>query len=104
MKRILSIFFVFACITLLSAFTYNTYRSIVIPIATIESEPIQTIKITAPAVKVRVYVKNHEAFLEALGHQESGNRYDIVNRFGYMGKYQFGRETLKTLRIKASRT
>ena len=47
-------------------------------------------------------VKNMELFLNDLGHQESGNRYDIVNRFGYMGRYQFGKSTLKTLKIRVS--
>ena len=42
-------------------------------------------------------------FLDAIGHQESGNRYDIVNRYGYMGRYQFGSSTLKTLKIKVTR-
>ena len=48
-------------------------------------------------------VKDYYAFLDALGHQESGNRYTIVNRFGYMGRYQFGKSTLRTLKIKVSR-
>ena len=34
-------------------------------------------------------------FLTAIGHRESSGRYDIVNQFGYMGKYQFGKKTLK---------
>ena len=45
-------------------------------------------------------VKNMDLFLLDLGFQESGNRYDVVNRFGYMGKYQFGKSTLRTLKIK----
>ena len=45
----------------------------------------------------------HYAFLDAIGHQESGNRYDVVNRFGYMGKYQFGKSTLRTLKIKVTK-
>ncbi len=36
-------------------------------------------------------------FLNAIGHRESSNRYDIVNPWGYMGKYQFGKSTLKGL-------
>jgi len=39
-------------------------------------------------------------FLDAVGFKESGNRYDIVNKFGYMGRYQFGRGTLKGLGYK----
>ena len=38
-----------------------------------------------------------DLFLDALGYQESGNRYWVVNRYGYMGRYQFGRETLQGL-------
>ena len=48
-------------------------------------------------------IKDHYAFLDAIGHQESGNRYTIVNRFGYMGRYQFGKSTLRTLKIKVSK-
>ena len=42
-------------------------------------------------------------FLSAIGFRESGNRYDITNTFGYMGKYQFGKSTLKGLGYKVSK-
>ena len=42
-------------------------------------------------------------FLDAIGFRESSNRYDIVNRWGYMGKYQFGRSTLKGLGFKVTK-
>ena len=51
-----------------------------------------------------IEIKGMDEFLFAVGHQESGNRYFIVNRYGYMGKYQFGKSTLRTLRIKVSRS
>lgn len=38
-------------------------------------------------------------FKEALGFKESRNRYFIVNKFGYLGKYQFGKSTLRRLKI-----
>ena len=44
-----------------------------------------------------------ENFLNAIGHRESSNRYDIVNRWGYMGKYQFGKSTLKGLGFDVSK-
>ena len=50
-----------------------------------------------------IEVKGINEFLFALGHQESGNRYFVVNRFGYMGKYQFGKSTLRTLKIKVTK-
>ena len=42
-------------------------------------------------------------FLNAMGHRESSNRYHVVNSLGYMGKYQFGMSTLKTLRIHTTK-
>ena len=46
------------------------------------------------------YSKNNfYEFKEALAHKESRGKYDIVNKYGYMGKYQFGRTTLNHLKI-----
>ena len=42
-------------------------------------------------------------FLNDIGFRESGNRYDITNKWGYMGKYQFGRSTLKGLGFKVTK-
>ena len=50
-----------------------------------------------------VIIKDMDLFLHDLGHRESGNRYDVVNQFGYMGKYQFGKSTLRTLKIKVTK-
>jgi|TARA_A100001015_G_C14664117_1_gene584225 hypothetical protein len=67
---------------------------------------------TTPIVKEKIIVKKEvevkeikgmNEFLNAIGHQESGNRYFVVNRFGYMGKYQFGKSTLRTLKIKVTK-
>ena len=44
-----------------------------------------------------------EKFLDAIGHRESTNRYDVVNKWGYMGRYQFGRSTLKGLGFKVTK-
>ena len=47
--------------------------------------------------------KNYLGFKEALGFKESGGRYSVVNRFGYIGKYQFGKNTLRMIGIKDAR-
>lgn len=39
-------------------------------------------------------------FKEALAMRESNGDYDAVNSYGYMGKYQFGKGTLKYIGIK----
>ena len=68
------------------------------------AEPQQQLKIKVDEVKKEIIeVKGMDEFLFAIGHQESGNRYFIVNRYGYMGKYQFGKSTLKTLKIKVTK-
>jgi len=103
MKKTSIIILFFASVTLLSAFTYKTIRTFTAPVLVIEPKPINKIEIDSAPIEIDFDSRGHMAFLTALGHQESGNRYGIVNRFGYMGKYQFGKSTLKTLRIKVSR-
>lgn len=44
--------------------------------------------------------KSYFGFKEALGFSESGGDYSIINEFGYIGKYQFGRGTLKMIGVK----
>ena len=45
-------------------------------------------------------VKDYVGFKNFLGFFESGSNYNKVNRFGYMGKYQFGKETLKIYGVR----
>ena len=63
-------------------------------------------KLREEAEKFRIK-KYHEdelnRFLTDIGFRESGNRYDITNTWGYMGKYQFGKATLKGLGFKVTR-
>ena len=42
------------------------------------------------------------AFKEAVGFKESQGKYNKINTLGYMGKYQFGKETLRTIGINDS--
>lgn len=43
--------------------------------------------------------KSFVGFKEALAFKESRGIYNIVNRFGYLGKYQFGKTSLKSIGI-----
>ena len=43
--------------------------------------------------------KTYLGFKDALGFKESRGNYFSVNDFGYLGKYQFGEETLKVIGI-----
>ena len=44
-----------------------------------------------------------QRFLTDIGFRESGNRYGITNKWGYMGRYQFGKSTLKGLGFEVSK-
>ena len=58
----------------------------------------------AEELKIKQYHQQElENFLDAIGHRESTNRYDVVNPWGYMGRYQFGRRTLKGLGFKVTK-
>ncbi|MCM5663780.1 lysozyme family protein [Galbibacter mesophilus] len=46
--------------------------------------------------------KSFNGFKEALAFKESRGDYFTVNQLGYMGKYQFGASTLKTIGIDAN--
>ena len=56
------------------------------------------------ALKIKQYHEDElNRFLTDIGFRESGNRYDITNTWGYMGKYQFGKSTLKGLGFEVTR-
>lgn len=63
-------------------------------------------KVTKVETKIKVDIpeitpaKSTSLFLNAIGRRESSNRYWVVNSYGYMGKYQFGRKTLNKLGFK----
>lgn len=48
-------------------------------------------------------VKSIDLFLTQIGMRESSGRYQVVNSYGYLGKYQFSINTLRNLGIQASR-
>lgn len=56
----------------------------------------------SPVIKSKIpFVgMSFNGFKEALAFRESGGRYDIVSSLGYLGKYQFGKSTLKRFNIE----
>ncbi|MDA7717604.1 peptidoglycan-binding protein LysM [Flavobacteriaceae bacterium] len=47
-------------------------------------------------------INDYTGFKELLGFKESSGRYNRVNKFGFMGKYQFNLNTLKMYKINDS--
>jgi hypothetical protein len=69
-------------------------------VETVKVTPIKEISVVQPKLEAKVempVVKNNSTFLSAIGFRESTNNYKAVNRFGYLGKYQFGRKTLNAI-------
>lgn len=66
-------------------------------VISLTSKPIEPMLITLGFDIKPIEINQTELFLNAIGHRESTNRYDVVNKWGYMGKYQFHKKTLKNL-------
>ena len=93
---------IFLCI-IMAFTTLNTVnmkpanKPIELPIKGIEMIPVEI-----EVEPVTIEIKNHYAFLDAIGHKESRNNYKVINTYGYMGRYQFGKATLKGLGFKVT--
>ena len=88
----LIIIVVILCIT--AAFANYLPKPKHTPLSVIPKEVcITTLKVTT----TKIVTKELPDFLNQMGKRESSNRYNIVNKFGYMGKYQFGRKTLNKI-------
>lgn len=103
MKKLILIF---CCVGLLAFTTYEQVQSRIniTTLTTLTPKPIVKIELEPIIVKpIEIPKKSHSSFLNAIGFQESGNKYDVVNRFGYLGRYQFGKRTLRGLGFKVSK-
>lgn len=54
------------------------------------------------SLKIPYTGKYFIGFKEAIAHKESQGKYHKINTLGYLGKYQFGKETLKSIGIHDS--
>ncbi len=102
MKKIFLIISLFAIIILSSAFSKieknkRAYdKNCVRPTQIVT---VLTLEESKNTIQVPFTGKSFVGFKGALGFKESQNRYNIVNIHGYLGKYQFGKSTLKRLKI-----
>ena len=94
-KQILTVIISMIATISLVGFTTNYIIPKVQPVTELESRPIQPIELKLEPISIEI--NETEMFLNAVGMRESSNRYDVVNGWGYMGKYQFGKRTLKNL-------
>jgi len=103
MKTLLRLFTCLIAVLFMTAFkaykkNIKAEQLVNLPIKEIVNIPVEPLVIE----KIEIKPTSHQQFLDAIGFRESGNRYDIVNSYGYMGKYQFGKSTLKGLGFKVT--
>jgi hypothetical protein len=97
-KKIIGFFF---AIFIFSAFSKLGRMPINEQVIQFSFQEVIKIKPKVEIVTSKIDIKqSHNNFLSAIGRRESSNRYDIINKYGYMGKYQFGRETLNSIGFK----
>ena len=70
--------------------------------AEISSVPTQQEALLTLDINIPFIGNSFNGFREAVAFKESQGRYHVVNTLGYLGKYQFGMETLKTIGINNS--
>jgi len=103
MKKSLKLTLIPLCL-LLTAFTVRKlYRTLQEPLVVDTRPAIEVIMPKLQAPKIEINLRDHTAFLHSLGNFESGNNYSIVNKWGYMGRYQFHISTVKGVGIKATK-
>jgi len=93
----------FASITLLSS-SFTSFNSELFPwLDTFEKSAISTvpteIEIDQKFFNIPFTGKTFIGFQQSLASRESHCKYNKVNTLGYLGKYQFGSETLESLGI-----
>ncbi|MDB4452657.1 peptidoglycan-binding protein LysM [bacterium] len=97
-KKIIGFFF---AIFIFSAFSKLGRMPINEQVIQFSFQEVIKLKPKIEIVTSKIDIKqSHKNFLSAIGRRESSNRYDIINRYGYMGKYQFGRKTLNAIGFK----
>ena len=104
MKKTSVIVTLVVVLSVLSAFAYIPITlTVATSVSTVEVEPLAVQEIVLQPDKIEIPAKDHAAFLNDIGFRESSNNYTIVNKWGYMGKYQFGKETLRAIGISVSK-
>jgi len=78
---------------------YKVSENLAYHVATADEHEQQT-EMVLDEVVLPMTGKSFIGFKEALAVRESAGNYKAINDYGYLGKFQFGKETLKIMGIK----
>ncbi len=93
---VLSILFIFST-SFNSSFTHKAFDN------SYDVEYIVSLETNIEIPNYIFLINDFNGFKESLGFKESSGRYNRINKFGFMGKYQFNLNTLKMYKIKDSK-
>jgi hypothetical protein len=101
MKKTILILSCLALVIFVSSFTKdkNNYSKNSIAAEVVSTVPTEKESIFLEYNNIPFVGKMYNGFREAVAFKESQGQYDIVNSFGYLGKYQFGKSTLERFNI-----
>jgi len=100
MKKIIVIFCLLILGTIISSFSKDKKTPNKSPYLTNVISSVLTEKESLPQNYNIPFVGNSfNGFKEAVAFKESQGNYNVVNTLGYLGKYQFGKSTLKRFKI-----
>ncbi|QED36369.1 peptidoglycan-binding protein LysM [Antarcticibacterium arcticum] len=97
-----SVFFSFSTKEAANLDIFSTSKVENLEYTVISSEDYVPVEEESPRI-IPVLGKSYTGFKEALAFKESRGNYKVINEFGYMGKYQFGKGTLNLIGIKDTR-
>ena len=71
--------FIVCILSILFMMAFKSYRAKIVPLVQLKSEPIVKTSTEIILSKVEIDLVSHQQFLNAIGHRESSNNYNVVN-------------------------
>ena len=78
-----------------SAFGNQKFYRYILPVIEVSKQEVVEFKIKPKVEQPVIKISEFNNFLSSLGRRESGNRWDIVNKWGYYGKWQLSRANIR---------
>lgn len=100
MKKVIVVFGLFILGTIISSFSRDTktVNNSIFLTKEISSVPTEE-EVFSQIFNIPFVGNSFNGFKEAVAFKESQGSYKVVNTLGYLGKYQFGKSTLKRFKI-----
>jgi len=77
-----------------SAFGNQKFYRYINPVIEVSRQKVVEFKIEPKVEQPVIKVSEFNNFLSAVGRRESSNRWTVINKFGYMGRYQMSRKNV----------